>query len=31
MWSTLPRTIAVPDDLGSVNAWETLVREEGFP
>lgn len=27
---TITRTIAVPDDLGGVNALETLVREEGF-
>jgi len=27
---TITRTIDVPDDLGSVNALETLVREEGF-
>ncbi len=27
---TVTRTIDVPDDLGSVNALETLVREEGF-
>ncbi len=27
---TITRTIDVPDELGSVNALETLVREEGF-
>ncbi|MER3486295.1 MAG: hypothetical protein C4345_10300 [Chloroflexota bacterium] len=27
---TITRTIAVPDDLGGVNALETLVRETGF-
>lgn len=27
---TITRTIDVPDDLGSVNALEALVREEGF-
>src|SRR5579885_383278 len=27
---TITRTIDVPDDLGGVNALETLVREEGF-